>query len=158
MCSEPFPSSIDGGSIAPSVFKVKQDNLRGLSDSFWHSVMRRRAKRWRGVDLCAERVLTGTPASVSGSVRTRHDHDIAVRVPHPALPMIGPAVTIGGIPMTGHDNVYAHFSGPLHDRLEIVDFEPQQHAVPVWLVIAIADRAVMVFYCEAVQLKHKLAI
>jgi len=60
--------------------------------------------------------------------------------------------------MRGHDNVDAHFSGPLHDRLEIIHLEPQQHTVAIWLVITIANRSVMVFHFEAVQLKNKLAV
>ena len=60
--------------------------------------------------------------------------------------------------MPGHDDLDAHFSGALHHRLKIVDLEPEQHPVSIWLVITVADRAVMVFYFEAVQLKNKLAI
>jgi hypothetical protein len=60
--------------------------------------------------------------------------------------------------MAGHDNLDAHFGGALHGRLKIVDLEPQQHAVSIWFVIAIGNRAVMVFYFEAVQLKDKLTI
>ena len=60
--------------------------------------------------------------------------------------------------MPGRDNLHSHFSRALHDRVEVVYLEPQQYPVSVWLVITIADRAVIVFYFEAVQLKNKLAI
>jgi hypothetical protein len=60
--------------------------------------------------------------------------------------------------MLGHDDLYAHFGRALHDRIEVVDLKPQQDPVPIRLVIPIADRAVMVLYVEAMQLKHKLAI
>jgi len=60
--------------------------------------------------------------------------------------------------MMGYDNFDAHLGGALHNRIVIVNLEPQQHTVSIRLVMAIADRAVMVFYFEAVQLKHKLAI
>ena len=60
--------------------------------------------------------------------------------------------------MPGHDDLHAHFSGALHDRVKVVHLEPQQYTVSVWLIITIADRTVMVFYLEAVQLKDKLAI
>jgi hypothetical protein len=60
--------------------------------------------------------------------------------------------------MPGHDDLDAHFSGALHDRVKIVYLEPQQYAVSVRLVITIPDRTVMVFYAEAVQLKDQLAI
>jgi hypothetical protein len=60
--------------------------------------------------------------------------------------------------MPGHDNLHSHFSRALHDRVKVVYLEPQQYTVSVRLVITIADRAVIVFYFEAVQLKNKLAI
>jgi hypothetical protein len=60
--------------------------------------------------------------------------------------------------MPGHYDLDAHFGGTLHDRVEVVDLKPQQYTVSVWLVITIADRTVIVFYFEAVQLKDKLAI
>jgi hypothetical protein len=64
--------------------------------------------------------------------------------------MIRAAVTIGGISMTRHDDVDAHLSGALHDRVKIVNFEPQQDAVSIRLVVSIAYGTVMVFYFEAV--------
>lgn len=60
--------------------------------------------------------------------------------------------------MLGHDNFHSHVSGALHDPVKIVYLEPQQYTVSVRFVITIADRAVIVFYFEAVQLKNKLAI
>jgi len=60
--------------------------------------------------------------------------------------------------MPGHDDLDAHFSGALHDRVKVVHLEPQQYTVSIWLIITIADPTVMVFYFEAVQLKDKLAI
>lgn len=60
--------------------------------------------------------------------------------------------------MPRHDDLHAHLSGALHDRVKVVYLEPQQYTVSVWLVITITDRTVIVFYFEAVQLKDKLAI
>ena len=60
--------------------------------------------------------------------------------------------------MPGHDNLDTHFSGALHDCVKIVDLEPEQHPISVRPVIAIADRTVMVFHLETVQLKDKLPI
>ena len=60
--------------------------------------------------------------------------------------------------MPGHDDLHTHFSGAPHDPVEIVYLKPQQHAVSVWLVVTIANQAVMVFNFEAVQLEHKLAV
>lgn len=64
--------------------------------------------------------------------------------------MIRPAVTIGGISMPRHDDVDAHLSGTPHDHVKIVNFEPQQDAVSIRLVLPIAYWTVMVFYFEAV--------
>jgi hypothetical protein len=60
--------------------------------------------------------------------------------------------------MSGYHDLDAHVRGALHNCVKVVDLEPQQHPVSIWFVITIADCAVMVFYFEAVQLKHKLAI
>ena len=60
--------------------------------------------------------------------------------------------------MPRQDDLYSHFSGALHDRVKVVYLEPQQYTVSVWLVITMADRTVIVFYFEAVQLKDKLPI
>lgn len=60
--------------------------------------------------------------------------------------------------MPGNDNLDIHLGGALRDRFEIVNLEPQQHAVSIRSVIAIANPPVMVFYSEAMQLKNKLAI
>lgn len=60
--------------------------------------------------------------------------------------------------MPGQRNFHAHFSGALHHRVKVVHFKPEQHAVSVGLVIAVANQSMMVFNFEAVQLKDQLAI
>jgi hypothetical protein len=60
--------------------------------------------------------------------------------------------------MPGQNDLHTHFSRALHDCIEVLYLEPQQHTVPVWLVIAIGDQAVMVFHLEAMQLKHELPV
>jgi len=60
--------------------------------------------------------------------------------------------------MPGQDDLYAHFTTTLHDRIEIVYLEPQQHTISVWLLLPVADGTVMVLHFEAVQLKHKLSV
>ena len=60
--------------------------------------------------------------------------------------------------MARHDDLDAHFAGPLHDRVKLVHLEPKQYTVSVWFIVAIADRTVMMFHLEAVQLKNNLAI
>jgi hypothetical protein len=72
--------------------------------------------------------------------------------------MIRSSVAIGRIAMPGYDDLNPHFGRPLHDRIKIVNFEPQQHSVPIWFVFTIADRTVMVFNLETVQLKDEFAI
>ena len=57
--------------------------------------------------------------------------------------------------MLGHDDLHAHFSGALHDCVEVINLEPQQYAISVRLVIAITDGTVMVFDFEPMQLKDK---
>lgn len=110
--------------------------------------------RTQVVEVCvesdAERVLLWTPASIGRSVRTGNDHQIAVRVTHPALPMIRAAFTVGRIPMPWHRELDAHLGGALHDGVEIVHLEPQQDPVSIWSDVPIGNRTVMVFYVEAV--------
>jgi hypothetical protein len=110
------------------------------------------------LDLSAKGMLVRMPRSVGRSVWTGNDYDIAVGVTHPALPVIRPAVTVRRVSMPRHDNLDTHFSRPLHDRFKIVHLEPQQHPISIWPIVAIADRAVMMFHFEAVQLKDKLPI
>jgi hypothetical protein len=72
--------------------------------------------------------------------------------------MIRPAVAIGRISMLGQHNFHAHLSGALQDRVKVVHFEPEQDAVSIGLVIAVADRPMVVFNLEAVQLKNQSAV
>jgi hypothetical protein len=111
-----------------------------------------------GEDLSAEGVRVWTPRSVRRSVWTGNYYSVAVWVSHPALPVIRPAVTIGRVSMTRHHRLDAHFSGALHDCFKIVDLEPEEHPVSIWLIVTIADRTVMMFHLETVQLKDKLPI
>ena len=60
--------------------------------------------------------------------------------------------------MLRQDDLHAHFSGALHNRVKVVYLEPQQDPISVRLVVAIGDRTVIVFHFEAVQLKDKLTI
>jgi hypothetical protein len=60
--------------------------------------------------------------------------------------------------MPGQNNLHTHFNRALHDRIKVVYFEPQQHSISVWLVVAVADGAMMVLHFEAVQLKGNLSL
>jgi hypothetical protein len=60
--------------------------------------------------------------------------------------------------MPGQNDLRAHVSAALHHGVEVIDFEPQQYAVSVGLVVAVPDRAVMVFHFEAMQLEDELSV
>jgi hypothetical protein len=72
--------------------------------------------------------------------------------------MIRPSVTIQRVPMPGQHNFNAHLSGALQDRVKVVYFKPEQDAISVGFVIAVANRPMMVFNFKAVQLKDQLAV
>src|SRR5262245_24671265 len=66
--------------------------------------------------------------------------------------MVRPPITCGRIAMTRHHNFGLHLGRTLKRVVKVVYLEPQQHAVAVRFVVAIADRSVMVFDLEPVQL------
>jgi hypothetical protein len=58
--------------------------------------------------------------------------------------------------MPGKNHLDLHFLGAGHRRIEIINLEPQEHAVSVRLEILIANRTVMVpHHVPAVQLKDQ---
>lgn len=60
--------------------------------------------------------------------------------------------------MAWDDDFRAHFRRALHDQVEIVHLKPQQHSVSIWLVISVADRAMVMLRVETMQLKDDLAL
>lgn len=60
--------------------------------------------------------------------------------------------------MAGLHDFNFHFRGAFHRRVEVVNFEPEQHAIAVRPVGRIADAAVMVLDFEAVQLQNEPAV
>ena len=98
------------------------------------------------------------PGSIGRPIGTRKDYGIAVRIPHPAFPMIRAAVSIGRILVPGSHNLDLHFTGALQGCVKIINLKPEQHAVSIWFVVSIADGTVIVLHFEAVQLKNKLAL
>lgn len=50
------------------------------------------------------------------------------------------------------------FGKTRHRGIEVVDFKPEQNAVSIGLVVAIADGAVVMFDLEMMQLEDQLAI
>ena len=83
------------------------------------------------------------------SKRAGDYYDVAVRIAHPALPVIDGLFQVGRISKTLEDELHTHFGGALGDRFEIVDLEPEQDAVAVGLAVAIADGAVIVVRFKA---------
>jgi hypothetical protein len=55
-----------------------------------------------------------------------------------------------------HNDLRLQLRHTLHRGVEIIDLEPQQDAIAVWLVIRIANLAVVMFDIEPVQLKYQL--
>jgi hypothetical protein len=72
--------------------------------------------------------------------------------------VIGASVAIGRIATAGQHELDTHFGSALHDRVEVIHFEPEQHTIPVGFAGAIADGAVMMFNVKAVQLQDERAI
>lgn len=130
-------------------FETKIEMVQGLSpDGFTRSF------RYLPIEWIALRL----PLAVSRAIRTRHHYGVAVRIAHPALPVIRAAVTIRRIAMTRLDDLSTKFRGASDDGVEIIHFEPEQKAVTVWLVIGIGNGTVVVLHLEAVQLEYKTPI
>ncbi len=60
--------------------------------------------------------------------------------------------------MARQHDLDAHFGSALYYRVEVIHLEPDQHAIAIGSVGAIADGAVMVFDFKAVQLQDEPAI
>lgn len=95
-------------------------------------------------------MLARTPASVSRSIRTGNDYDVAVWVSYPAFPVIRSAFSILRVSVSREDDLDIHFLYSLHDCVEVFDLEPEQQAVSVGFVVPVADGSVIVFDFEAV--------
>ena len=95
------------------------------------------------------------PRIIPRPVGAGQDHGVAVGIAQPDFPMVGAAVARGRIAMARHQHVRLH---PLRagDRgIDVVDLEPEQHAVAVRLDGRIADRAVMMLDPPSVQLQDQ---
>jgi hypothetical protein len=109
-------------------------------------------------DLRAEGILAGTPSSIGSAISACDNHGVAIRIAHPALPVVRSPIAVRRIAMAGYYNFDTHFGHALHHRVKVVDLEPKQYAVSIWLVMTITNAAVMMFQFEAMQLKHELTI
>ena len=88
-----------------------------------------------------------------GAVRAGYDDEVTVRIAHPALPVIGTRVAVAW-----HDDLNTHLFGALDDGVEVVGLEPEEKAVAVGALVAVADGNVIVFGVEAVKLQDELAV
>src|SRR5262245_3940624 len=57
--------------------------------------------------------------------------------------------------MTRVDDACVHLGDANHGGVEVVDLEPQEHAIAVGLVVAVADGAVVVIIVEVVELEDQ---
>jgi len=99
-----------------------------------------------------------TPSAIRRSVRAGHNNGVAVRIAHPALPMIRTAVAVRRISMPRLDDFSFEFGSVLEDSVEVIHFEPEQNAVSIGLVIRVANRTVIMLDFEVVQLEYKTTI
>jgi len=60
--------------------------------------------------------------------------------------------------MARQNELDAHFGSALHEGVEVIHLEPEQHTIAVGSAGGIADGAVMMFDVKAVQLKYEVAI
>src|SRR5271167_583987 len=97
------------------------------------------------------------PISVSRAIRTGEYHLVTVGIAQPNLPMIRATIPIRWIPMARQDDLDSHLLGACYRRINVVDLEPQQHAIAGRFVVWIADGAVIVLDLPAVQLQHQPA-
>ena len=71
--------------------------------------------------------------------------------------MVRSPVAIPRISVLRHNSVNAHSNSSLNHSLEVVHLKPQQYAMSIWQVVAVATRTVVVVYFEAVQLQNQLS-
>ena len=122
-------------------FGTKIETVQGLSpDGFT------RKFRYLPIEWIALRL----PIAVSRPIRTRHHYGVAVRIAHPALPVIWTAIACRRISMLRQYHLHLHLLRPLHDSIEVFHLEPEQDSVTIRPVVAISDGAVVVIGLEAV--------
>jgi hypothetical protein len=63
-------------------------------------------------------------------------------------------VTGRRIAMAGHNNLRLHFRGADDGGIEVVNFEPQQHAVAIGLIIRITNWPMVMVDLKAVELEN----
>ncbi len=59
--------------------------------------------------------------------------------------------------MAWHDDLSLQVRRAGHGRIEVLEFKPQEHAVPVWLDVRISDATMMMLHLPSVQLQDQPA-
>jgi hypothetical protein len=96
--------------------------------------------------------------SLRRTIGTREHDRVTIGIAEPDFPVVGTAVAVRGIAVARHEDRGSELRDPRRGRIEVVDLEPQEHAVPVGPVLGIADRAVVVIDLEPVELEDERAI
>jgi hypothetical protein len=69
--------------------------------------------------------------------------------------VIGAAITIGRVPMSGQNDLNTHRCGAIDRRIEVIDLEPKEEPVAGRLIVPVADASVMMFGFPSVKLQHE---
>jgi len=102
--------------------------------------------------------LAGFPIPIRRSVRAGEHHRVTIGIAEPDFPMVRAAVAVGRITMAWHDDLGVQVLSACHRRVEVAEFEPQQHAVSVWGDIGISEAPMMMLHIPSVQLKDQPAV
>src|SRR6185437_11686321 len=106
----------------------------------------------------SKKIRAGMPPTVGRSIRTGNHDAVTVRIAHPALPVVGAAITIRRIAMARQQDFDTHFHRTLHDRVEVFHFKPEQHTIAIRSVVGIADGTVVMLDVKTVQLQNELTV
>ena len=90
-----------------------------------------------------------------GPVRAGQDDGVPIQVADPKFPVVRAAVPIRRVAVPGENHLRPEFRRAGDSRVEVVDLEPEQDAVPVRPVGRVADRPVVVVDPEPVQLQDQ---
>lgn len=127
----------------------------------WHGIGPNTLKKLQaaltspGLNFAAEK--TTDEGTVDGSVGTCENDLVAVGIAEPDFPVVGAAVAIGRIAVARQEGFRAERFGPRDGRVNVIEFESEEHAVPRRLVIRIADPPVVMLLLPAVQLQDELS-
>src|SRR6187551_2412429 len=82
------------------------------------------------------------------SVGTGEHHGVTIEIADPHLAMQWAAVALGRVAMWRHHDRCSELVDPRDRRVEVIDLEPEQHAVAVGAICGIADMAMVVVDLE----------